>query len=142
MKVLFLKNIKGVAQIGDIKEVSDGHARNYLIPRGLAKPANSSVAKESESLKKKRELIDNQSKANAEEMAKKLKDSVVEIKENANPEGHLYASVDAKKIAHVLKISSEYVLLETPIKTTGDHIIKLQLGQTIATTLTIRVLPS
>lgn len=142
MKVLFLKNIKGVAQIGDIKEVSNGHAQNYLIPNKLAKAVTSGVAKEAEALKKNRELHETKNKKQAEEIAKKLKDSIIEIKESANPEGHLYGSIDAKKIAHALKISPEYVVLEMPIKTTGDHIVKLQLHQTIATTLTVRVLPS
>ena len=155
MKVLFLKNIKGVAQVGDIKDVSDGHARNYLIPRGLAKAAIGSVAKESETLKKKRELIDDQSKAAAEDIAKRLEGAVLEITEGANPEGHLYGSVDAKKIAHGLdnslhiKINEDQIHLPHHLKTTGDHQIKLNLhtprvatGQTIATTLTVRVLPS
>lgn len=142
MRVLFLQNIKGVAQIGDIKDVSAGHARNYLIPRKLAKPATSDVARESEGLKKQRELIDSKNRTQAEEMAKRLEGAVVEISEGANQEGHLYGSVDAKKIAQVAKIPVGTVMLEQPIKTIGDHPVKLQLHQTIATTLTVRVLPS
>src|SRR3989344_6522231 len=98
MKVLFLQNIKGVAQIGDIKEISDGYARNFLLPRKLAKAATSEVAKESEGLKQKRELMDSKNKVAAEEMAKRLEGASLEMNEGANTEGHLYGSIDAKKI--------------------------------------------
>ncbi|MEK7616021.1 MAG: 50S ribosomal protein L9 [Patescibacteria group bacterium] len=142
MKVLFTHNIKGVAQIGDIKEVSDGYARNYLLPHKLAKPATRDVAKEAEGLKKQREEVDIRSMAQAKELAEKLKDTVIEFKESANQEGHLYGSIDAKKIAHAINIPSDQVLLDQPIKTVGEHKVELKLHQTTATTLTVRVLPS
>src|SRR3989344_4416840 len=148
MKVLFLQNIKGVAQIGDIKEMSDGYARNFLLPNKLAKAANVSVAKEAENLKQKRQLVDTKNKTAAEEVAKRLEGASIEITEGANTEGHLYGSIDAKKIAHDLdkllhiKISADQIELPHHIKTVGEHQVKINLFQTIATTLTVRVLPS
>ncbi|MEK7583341.1 MAG: 50S ribosomal protein L9 [Patescibacteria group bacterium] len=148
MKVVFLKNIKGVAQIGDMKNVPDGYARNFLLPGKFAKVATAGAAAEAESLKKLREAGAVEDRVHAEELAKKLEGVVVEITEGANPEGHLYGSVDAKKIAeaihttHHVVISSNQVELPHHIKTTGDHSVKLSLFQTIATTLTVRVLPS
>lgn len=148
MKVIFLQNIKGVARMGDMKDVSDGYARNFLLPRKLAKAASVSTAAEAERLKQLRDADEITSRAHAEELAKKLEGGVVEISEGANPEGHLYGSVDAKKIAaaidqkYSLHISSDHIELQHHLKTIGEHKVKLNLSQTIATTLTIRVLPS
>lgn len=148
MKVIFLQNIKGVAQMGDIKNVPDGYARNFLLPRKLAKIASESATAETESLKKLREAGAVKDRAQAEELAKKLEGAVVEITEGANPEGHLYGSIGAKKIAeaihktHHLTISPDQIDLPHHLKTIGEHTVKINLYQTIATTLTIRVLPS
>ena len=148
MKVIFLQNLKGVARMGDMKNVSDGYARNFLLPRKLAKAASVSAAVETEHLKNLRDAEEVTNRAQAEEFAKKLDGAVIEISEGANPEGHLYGSVDAKKIADAVaraydvKLSSDQINLPHHLKAIGEHQIKLTLDQTIATTLTIRVLPS
>ena len=148
MKVIFLQNLKGVARVGDMKNVSDGYARNFLLPRKLAKAASVSAAVETEHLKNLRDAEEVTNRAQAEEFAKKLDGAVIEISEGANPEGHLYGSVDAKKIADAVaraddvKLSSDQINLPHHLKAIGEHQIKLTLDQTIATTLTIRVLPS
>ena len=155
MKVLFLKSIKGVAQVGDIKDMSDGYARNFLIPRKFAKAATATIEKEAEVLKSHRAATDTKNKAAAEELAKRLEGASIEITEEANAEGHLYGSVDQKKIVHALEkslhiqLTEDQVELPHHIKTVGEHHVKLNLfaprgdaGQTIATTLTVRVLPS
>jgi len=148
MKVLFIQNIKNVAQIGDIKEVSSGYARNFLFPRKLAKPVTLDIDKEVQALKQKRDIELNKSKREAEEIAKRLEGASVEISEGANTEGHLYGSVDAKKIAlemekqlHI-KLGPDTIELPHHLKTTGEHQISINLGYTIATTLTVRVRPS
>ncbi len=155
MKVLFLKNIKGVAQIGDIKNVSDGYARNFLLPRNLAQAAGENTVKQAEMLKAKREAQSIHDRSHAEEIAKKLTDAAIEITEGANDEGHLYGSIDAKRIAKAIKeayhvdLSVEQIKLPQHIKTTGEHKVTIELytmrgaeDQTIETTLIVRVLPS
>ena len=140
MKVLF--------QNGDIKNVSDGYARNFLFPRKLARSATGDVVKISETLKARRAQEEIKSKADAEAIAKKLEGGMVEISEGANPEGHLYGSVDAKKIIDAIKKAYHVTLSENQIdlphhlKTIGDHAIRLRLHAATETTLTIRVLPS
>lgn len=140
MKVIFPDGI--------IKNVSDGYARNFLLPRGLAKPATDDAVKQSEVLAKKREAQAVNDKQRAEEWAKKLESAVVEIHEGANAEGHLYGSVDAKKIATAIektyhvKLSEDQIDLPQHLKTVGEHAVKLKLYQTIETTLIVRVLPS
>ncbi len=90
MKVVFLQNIKGIAQIGDIKDVSDGHARNFLFPRKMAKPAADNAIKEAADLIKKREQGETLRKEAAQKLAEELQNVALEIREDANEEGHLY----------------------------------------------------
>ena len=148
MKILFLQNIKGVAQIGDIKNVSDGYARNFLFPRKLARPATGDAVAKAELLKRQRDAGDIKNRAEAEEVAKKLEGASIEIAEGANSEGHLYGSIGERKIAEALKkayhveLSDDQIILPHHLKTVGEHEVKIELFQTIATTLTVRVLPS
>lgn len=98
MKVIFLQNIKGVAQIGDIKNVNDGYARNFLFPKNFAKPATTETIKQAETLKSKRDKEYAVTKEGALKIVEKLEGLTLEIKEDANDEGHLYGSVERKKL--------------------------------------------
>ncbi len=146
MKVIFLQNIKGVAQIGNIKNVSDGYARNFLIPKNLAKPATAEAEKQAEILKKKGESDNLTSKESVVELAKTLEGLVLEITEDANEEGHLYGSVNAKKIAEELaknkiKIKEDLINLLEPIKMVGEHEVEIELHPEVKTKIKIRVSP-
>ena len=132
MKVIFLQNIKGVAQIGDIKNVTDGYARNFLFAKNLAKPATAGAEKQSEQLKSKRKKQYETSKEGALELAKKLEGLTIEMKEDASEEGKLYGSINDKKIVHALKekgveLKEENVNLPQHLKTIGEHEVELEL---------------
>src|SRR3972149_350516 len=99
MKVIFLQNIKGVAQIGDIKNIPDGYARNFLLPRKIVRAATADAEKQAETLKKQRDTIDLKNKEQGIELAKKIENGVIEINDEANEQGHLYGSIDPKRIA-------------------------------------------
>lgn len=147
MKVIFLQNIKGIAQIGEIKNVSDGYARNFLIPKGLAKPATAESEKQAETLRKKREMENLADKENAAKLVKTLEGFSLEIKEDANKEGHLYGSINAKKIVKELaknkiKIKEGAVNLPEPLKTVGEHEVEIELHPEIKTKIKITVLPA
>ncbi len=147
MKVIFLQNIKGTAQIGDIKNVSDGYARNFLIPKNLAKPATAEAEKQAEILKKKRESANLTSKESAVELAKTLEGLVLEVTEDANEEGHLYGSVNAKIISEALvkkkiKIKEDLINLPEPIKTVGEHEVELELHPEVKTKIKISISPT
>jgi len=144
MKVVFLQNIKGTAQAGDIKNVSDGYAQNFLLPRKMAIPANETSMKQAESLRKKREVNKVELDKWANEVVEKLKDVTLDFPMEANEEGHLYASVDEKMIvAEVNKngvnITDNNVLLDSHIKDTGDHEIELELTPEIKTKIKVHV---
>ncbi len=145
MKVVFLQNIKGVAQIGDIKNVADGYARNFLFVKNLAKPATPDTEKQAEILRSKREKQYETDKEGAVELAKKLYGLVVEIKEDANEEGHLYGSINEKKIAHALKekgmnLKEEYINLPQHLKTIGEHEVEIELHPEVKAKIKIVIL--
>ena len=148
MKIVFLHDIKGIARVGDIKNVPDGYARNYLLPRQLAKIATDRVSEEVEKLKKLRDESHVRDQQQAQEIKNKLEGEFVEISEGANAEGNLYGSVDPKKIADAIRkkfhinLSPDQLDIAHHLKTTGEHKIKLNLFQTTATTFMVRVLTS
>ena len=144
MKVIFLQNIKNVAQIGDIKNVSDGYARNFLLPNNLAKQATEKSQKEAELLKKKREVTAELKKTQALEMVGKLEGLELETVEEANEEGHLYGSVSADDISQLLKtkkfqISEDEINLPEPIKAAGDYTIELELAPEVKTSIKLKI---
>ena len=144
MRVLFLQNIKGVAQIGDIKNVSDGYARNFLLPRKLARSADQQAEKLSETLRVKRSASDQERKARAELLVKTLSELSLDFQEDANAEGHLYGSIDGKKISTALKrkgiiVDPEDIVLEHHLKTVGEQNIPIELYPGIIGQLKINI---
>lgn len=131
--VIFLQNVKGVAQIGDVKNVTDGYARNFLLPRNLAKLATPGTLKETEKLRQKRELVSAREKETSGLLAEKLGSYFLKIEKMANNEGTLYDGLDSVEISHHLKkegykIEPEAVKLDHPIKKIGDYEVKIDLG--------------
>ena len=102
MKVILLQNIKGFGQIGDVKNVSDGHARNFLFPRKLAKIATENTLKEVAILSSKREAMALKNQETAEKAVAILASTSLEFKKKAGPTGTLFSSVTRHEIAHEL----------------------------------------
>ena len=147
MRVIFLQNIKGVAQIGDIKNVADGYARNFLLPKKLAQAANANSVKMAETLKSKREKQYETDKTGSLELAKALDGLTLEFTEDANDEGHLYGSVNEKKIVHALKekginIKEEYINLPQHLKTVGEHEVELDLHPEVKSKIKVIISPN
>jgi large subunit ribosomal protein L9 len=131
MKIIFLQNIKGVARIGDVKNVADGYARNFLFPKKMAQPATPENLKNIESLAKKRE----EDYANKRERGLKLTEKMagleLHVRQDANDQGHLYGSVDEKIIVKELKkrgieISPEEINLPSHLKEVGEHEVEIE----------------
>lgn len=147
MRIILLQNIKGVGRIGDVKVVSDGYARNFLLPRKLAKPATDDTLKQVEILRSGAASLDMKLKEDAQKLTKILENMIFEIKEDANEDGHLYGSVDSKKIARELQkrkinIDPRQIELGTHIKTVGEHEITLKLHPDVEARLKILVDPN
>lgn len=142
--VIFLQNIKGVAQIGDVKKVADGYARNFLFPRKMAILATPQALKTVEQLKQKRMAALEKDKATTHALAETLAKFVLTVERAANEEDTLYDGLDIAEISNYLKknqfgIEPEQILLTEPIKKIGEYEVELNLGFEIKTRLKIIV---
>ena len=145
MKVIFLKDVKGTAKKGEMKEVSDGYARNFLIPKGVAKEATASSIndlnqqKTAESLKKQKEEQD------AKDLAEKLKAITVTMYSKAGDGGKLFGSITSKDIAERLNkeykidIDKRKILLDDHIKMLGSHTVPVKLHQNVTAEFRVEV---
>ncbi|MBX4211425.1 MAG: 50S ribosomal protein L9 [Candidatus Yanofskybacteria bacterium] len=144
MKVILLNNIKGIGLMGDIKEVSDGYARNFLLPRGLARLASVQSAKEMEALKSKRFQEVSTAKENAQKVADYLRGISIELSAKASPKGTLFDGIEAKDIVQALKeqknaaILEDQIKMDSHIKKIGDHDVVIELTPEI--TVPIKVI--
>ena len=147
MKVILLENIKGMGQIGDVKNVSDGYGRNFLLPRKMAKIANDSSLKEVEGLKKKLSLMHEVEKENALKIADQLKDLVIELARKTTKTGKLFAGIDKEDIIKEIKkatgvsLKEEMLVYNEPIKQIGEHLVGLNLTPEVKTEIKVVVKP-
>ncbi|MES3031924.1 MAG: 50S ribosomal protein L9 [Patescibacteria group bacterium] len=133
MKVIFLQDVPRVGRKYDVKEVNDGYAMNFLLPRKLATMATLKAVAELE-LKKKEIVIERQVQ---EDLLMKnltaIKDKIITLKGKANEQGHLFSAIHKKEIVEALKeqshanIGEEFIILEKPIKETGGFEIRISI---------------
>lgn len=132
MKVILLEDVKGSGKTGDVVKVSDGYARNLLIPKGLAVEATPQNIKQLEKKKAAEEKKFKEDKARAQEMAEKLLKEGIVIKTKAGENGKIFGSITSKDIADALNalgydIDKKKILLDAPIKTTGVTEVMIKL---------------
>lgn len=134
MKVIFLTDVRGQGKKDEMKEVSDGYARNYLLPRKLAAEATADTLNAMKLKEKARQAQLAKDKAAAQENAKKLESIVVKIPAKAGEGGKLFGSVTSKEISEALQkqfdvtIDKNKIVQTEPIKTYGSFEIKCKLG--------------
>lgn len=144
MKVLFLKDMRGLARKGEIKEVSDGYAMNSLIPHGAAVHATADKLKEHETRLKVKQTDEKIADARHAGEVAKLMGATIIIKARSNEQGHLYHQLPASDIVESVKRETSVVLdtndiiLEQPIKSVGEHMVQIRRG-THAASVTIKV---
>ena len=131
MKVILLKDIQNLGKKYEIKELSDGYARNYLFPNKLAKPVNESTLKWLQIQKEKEEKRAEEELRKAQEKASKIDGQEIVIPVKVGKEKQLFQSVTAKKIADKLKelgydIKKTQIELEKPIKELGEFPVKIK----------------
>ena len=145
MKVVFLKDVKGQGKTGDIKEVSDGYARNFLLPKGFAVVADNKALNEIEGKKAAEAHKKEVERAQALETAEKLKDVKVHITMTGGADGRLYGSVTSKEIAEQLKeqtgiaVDKGKITLAEPIKAYGTYKASCRLYGDVSGTITVTV---
>lgn len=145
MKVILQQDVKGHGKKGQMVEVSDGYARNFLLPRKLAVEAsaeNINTMKMQDKAKKAREA---EEKAQAEAVAEKLKSCQVKIRAKAGQGGKLFGSVTSKEISEALKeqhqldVNKSKIVQADPIKAFGSYEIKCKLGYEVTGTIYVLV---
>mgnify|MGYP000687708122 FL=1 len=145
MKVILLKDVKGQGKKGEIVNVSDGYARNYLFPRNLAQEAtaqnlNSAQVKQ-EAAAHKKEM----EKRNAQEMAKQLENKGVVIKAKCGSTGRLFGAITNAEIAEALnqqtglELDKKKVVLANPIKELGEYTVTVKLYAGVQATIGLKV---
>jgi large subunit ribosomal protein L9 len=134
MKVILLMDVARLGRRFEIKDVPDGHALNFLIPRKLAEPATKENVKRHEERMKKAEADRAHTDEALHETLSKLKDAEIVMKVPANEQGHLFKGIKAADVAaYVAKevgpLSEEHLSLKTPIKETGEYDIVATAGK-------------
>ena len=145
MKVIFHEDVKGQGKKGELKEVSDGYARNYLLPRKLASEATADNINALNLKEKAKAAQIAKEKAQAEENAKKLGGVQVIIKAKAGNAGKLFGAVtsqeisDARKAQFDIDIEKNKIVQAEPIKTFGSFSVKAKLGYEVSGTINVLV---
>ncbi|AKX92961.1 50S ribosomal protein L9 [Neomoorella thermoacetica] len=145
MKVILTADVAKLGNRGTLVEVSEGYARNYLLPRGLAVEATAGRLKELDLEKKRREKKENQELENARRQAARLDGAVVKITTRAGETGKLFGSVTNKEIAEAIKNTFQISLdrrkidLKEPIKALGSYEVTLKLHPTVQAHLRVQV---
>ncbi len=144
MKVILIRDVEDIGKAGEIVNVSDGYARNYLFPRKLAIPATEENLKAIEKRKTMLKSKEEKERKKYEEIANKLDNLELVVSKKAGQEGKLFGSVTNKDIEEALKakgidISRKYIILEEPIKSIGRYMVKVKLPYGIEKTIAVTV---
>lgn len=145
MKVIFNVDVKGQGKKGEMKEVSSGYARNYLIPRNLATEATADNLNALKLREKAKAAQAAKEKAQAEDYAKRLSAVQVTVRAKAGSSGRLFGAVTTQEISKALKeqfdmdIEKNKIVQAEPIKSFGTYTVKVKLGYEISGNLSVLV---
>src|SRR5438093_10827518 len=148
MRVVFLEEVEGTARTGDVKNVADGFARNFLLPRKLAAPAtdhyiNIAQAKAGKE-ERRQEKVDEEAR---DRVLPKVDGKAVEIEVRVGEQGKLFGSVTARDIAEALQavtrveLEHRQVDLKEPIRELGGHEVTIRVTRNVLATVTVNVVP-
>ena len=146
MQIILLEKIVNLGGLGDVVKVKDGFARNYLIPHGKAKRATPGNVAEFEQRRTELEQVQADALAKAQEKAAKLDGLMLRITQKAGVDGKLFGSVTNVDVSEALKLQGFEVpkaairMPQGPLKTVGDHPLKIALHADVVVTVTVSVL--
>ncbi|OHD69599.1 MAG: 50S ribosomal protein L9 [Spirochaetes bacterium RBG_16_49_21] len=144
MKVILQKDIPNLGDAGDIKDVAQGYARNYLLPRKMVIPADESSRRSGEHQKKLIRIKKEKRKKQSEKLAESVNGMEIRITAQIGEEGKLFGSVTAMDIAKKLgekgfEIDKRKIIIDSPIKQEGEYSVKIKLDEGQAPTVTVIV---
>jgi len=146
MKVLLIKDVKGLGKIGEMKEVKDGYGKNFLIGNKLALHATNEVMRKYESDQKKKKANDIAELEKIKEIEKALGNVKLSVKRKLGANGSLFGAVTKDEIAHALEdqhkiqIDKKTIEIDHAIKHTGSFDITIKLGHGIHAPLTLEII--
>jgi large subunit ribosomal protein L9 len=144
MKIILLDDVAKVGRRGDVKDVSDGFARNFLIPKKLALSATAGNLKNLDHIKRQQDAKAGRIKADAEGVRARIEALVYGERRQASEEGKLFGSVTAQDIADFLgrqgvAVERRRIQLDEPIKTLGETVVPIRLHPEVTAQLTVQV---
>jgi large subunit ribosomal protein L9 len=147
MRVIFTQEVAGVGKRDEVREVSDGYALNFLLPRGLA--INATPQAEAAVVQRQARRVQSESRAaeQAQGYLSQLQGRVVVVKAKASPSGTLYAALTHEQVTDAVQAASKIPLLPNQIvaehlKTIGDHKVAVKLHKSVTANLTLRIQPA
>ncbi len=146
MKVILIDEIRGLGTRGDIVNVKDGYARNFLIPKKLAREATPGNLKSVEQERKKWALLSNQEKDAAAKAAERVKGTKIRVEKRVGDNGQLFGSVTSNEIADALTakgidVDKRRIELAHPIKSLGSHEVEVRLHRDVTAHILVEVVP-
>ncbi|GIT68813.1 MAG: 50S ribosomal protein L9 [Acidimicrobiales bacterium] len=147
MKVILRANVEGVGNTGDLVDVANGYAQNFLMPKGLAMRATEGAATQAEAMQRSQELRGVKKREGAEELGQQLQAQTIAIQARVGQDEQLYGSVTTSEIAEAVQAQTGIVLdrrdmsLEEPIRTVGIHQVDMRLHSDVRIQITIEVSP-
>ncbi|MBF7096066.1 50S ribosomal protein L9 [Alkalibacter mobilis] len=145
MKVILLEDVKGMGKKGDIVNAKDGYFRNFLAPKNLAEEATKENLRKNDEEKQRQQEILEQEISDAKELAKKLSDSTLNIKEKTSDDGRLFGSITSKDLAEAIKtelgleVDKRKIMLSDPIRNIGRYKVTIKTYAGITGDLTVNV---
>lgn len=146
MKVILTSDVASLGREGEVVEVAQGYAQNFLVPRKLAIPATPGNLKQLEFKRSSLEKREAEHRAHAEQLAERISAQPVTVAAKAGAEGKLYGSVTAKDVVHAareqlgVEIEKKQIIIKEPIKSLGDHEVGVHVFPEITAALTVSVI--
>ncbi|MCL6644394.1 MAG: 50S ribosomal protein L9 [Dehalococcoidia bacterium] len=147
MKVVFFEDVEGTAQAGEVKEVKNGFARNYLLPRGIAGPTTKENLRRANAIAQREARRQEKLDAEARAIAAKLENLVVSIEARVGETGRLFGSVTNRDVAAAIQAATgvelehQQVLLPEPIRELGQRPVDIKFTRNVSVTVTVDVVP-
>ena len=145
MKIVLREDVDTLGRKGDLVEVADGYARNYLVPRGLAMQATKGVVAQADSMRRAREVKETRDRDAAQTIAAQLGSRAIEVKARAGEGGKLFGSVTAADVADAvqaqtgIELDRRKVVLDEPIRELGDAQVQVRLPAEVVVAVAVAV---
>lgn len=145
MKIVLREDVEALGKRGDLLEVADGYARNFLVPRGLAIKATKGVVAQSESMRRSREVKESRDREAAQALAVQLGGQTIEVKARAGEGGKLFGSITASDVAEAvltqtgIELDRRKVVLDEPIRELGDAQVQVRLPAEVVVAVAVVV---